>query len=458
MLAILTLSSCNKNKPDKDDEIIILTHWIWDVMTDIYLWAEEISPSLYPDNESDPEAYFYKLRHPDDKFSWIVDDIDALEAGFKGIELSNGISPGWAAISGTNEVIAIVEFVYKNSPAADSGIKRGDIILEVNGEKMTRSNYISKFYQENVTYSFGELTPTGLALNGKQISLKAVVLDQNPVQHHEIISYEGKRIGYLVYTQFTAGDKDVWLNELDAVLESFKSEPVDAVILDIRYNPGGSVAVAEYIAASLVPETNVINGDVFTRFIWNNDYNQYFKEADFDEDGKPDGDDSGWLVIKFNQNNLNLGLSKVHILTSYRSASACELLITGIEPYNEVVHIGDTTLGKFYGSITIGDTEKPPRHNWAMQPILFKYANSDYFTDFVDGLFPDYPLKDNLIYAVPFGDLSDPMLAKSLEDITGAVTGVKKTPMPEISYITLPDPRKELKSRSLYLDRLPVKK
>ncbi|MBN1132641.1 MAG: PDZ domain-containing protein [Bacteroidales bacterium] len=458
VIFMLLSSSCRRERPGEDEETEILTHWIWDVMNEVYLWADEISSSLFPKNETDPEAYFYKLLHPDDRFSWIVDDIDALEASFKGIELSNGISPGWAGIQGSNDVIAIVEFVYENSPAADSGIRRGDIIMEVNGEKMTRSDYISKFYRETATYSFGELTATGLRLNGEQITLQAVELEQNPVQHHEIIDYEGKKIGYLVYTQFTEGKDSIWLNELNAVLQNFKTEPIDAFILDIRYNPGGSVAMAEHIASSLVPEVNVNNRDIFTRFIWNDNYNKFFKESDLDKDGKPDGENSPWLVIRFFQNNLNLGLSKVHILTSYRSASACELLISGIEVYTEVVHVGDTTLGKFYGSDTFGDTENPPRHKWAMQPIIFKYTNAEFFSDFTEGLFPDYPIIDYLINAVPFGDLRDPMLAKALEDITGVASPVKKITGPglEIPYVSLPDPIKERKGQCIIDLKKPV--
>ena len=450
---IVIFSACDRDEPEEKDETTILNLWIWGVMNDIYLWADEIDPSLYPDNEPDPEAFFYKLRNEKDQFSWIVDDIEELEASFAGIELSNGISPGWVLISGTDQVIAVVEFVYENSPAADSGIQRGDIILEVNGETMNRYNYYSRFYQQNASYSLAEATPSGLVLTGETITLEAKVMDLNPVQHHEVIEYEGKKIGYLVYTQFTAGEGQVWLQELDAALESFKLESVSDVIIDIRYNPGGSVGIAEHIAASLVPLSNVNNRDVFTRFVWNDEYNEYFLKADFDEDGQPDGEDSEWLVVKFNETAYNLGLTNVYILTSFRSASACELLITGVEAYNNVIHVGDTTRGKFYGSITIGDTEDPPRHTWGMQPLVFKYANANGFTDFIDGLFPDYPMRDDLVNAVPFGDLRDPMLATALEQITGVSPPVKKSARFTLPYSDLPDPRKDYLQRSLRLER-----
>ena len=76
-------------------------------------------------------------------------------------------------------------------------------------------------------------------------------------------------------------------------------------------------------------------------------------------------------------------MSKVYFITSQSTASASELLINGLKPYIDVIQIGDVTLGKNVGSITLYDyidnnsLTKNPNHNYAMQPIVLKIANSD---------------------------------------------------------------------------------
>ena len=136
---------------------------------------------------------------------------------------------------------------------------------------------------------------------------------------------------------------------------------------------------------------------------------------------------SSQLVIRLPQSDYNLNLSKVYFLTSRTTASASESLMVGLYPYTDVIQIGTTTYGKCYGSITIDDWEDPKRHNWAMQPLVLKYSNADGYTDFVNGILPDYVVADNLLYAEPFGSYRDPLLAKALEEITGVAPVTKKT-------------------------------
>ena len=127
-------------------------------------------------------------------------------------------------------------------------------------------------------------------------------------------------------------------------------------------------------------------------------------------------------------------MDKVYFLTARGTASASELLMTSLYPYMDVVQIGETTVGKCYASIILDDDEDPKRHNWAIMPLVMKYANAQGFTDFVDGIDPDVEVRDNLLYAVPFGDLSDPLLATALEQISGVSPSLKRTGPPEVNY------------------------
>ncbi|MCK5135105.1 MAG: hypothetical protein KAR19_04895 [Bacteroidales bacterium] len=445
---LMFIFSCQR-EPDhvQPEEIRILNNWIWDGMNDVYLWEKHI-PDLDPDIQPDPEAFFYKLLYTEDRNSWIVDDYEELIAMFDGVELTTGASARPGMISET-QVISIIEFVTPKSPAADSGIKRGNIIYAIDGQTLTPDNYYQLYNQTTATLEFADWDGSGVVPNGRKITLTAVQLNQNPVIYREVILYEGKKIGYFVYTQFTDGQSNEWYHELNTVFEEFRSAGVSDVVVDLRYNRGGSLDLSAYMASTLAPSSAMNNRETYVRMVWNDYYNDFWTEYDLDEDGKPDGIDSEQLVIKLPDSEFNLNLSKVYFLTTDITASASESLITGLYPYTDVVQIGDTTYGKCYGSITIDDWADPKRHNWAMQPIVLKFSNADGYTDFIKGLPPDFPMEENLLAAKPFGSLSDPFLATALEQITGVVPDMKKSVPVETGFIAMPVPRKPTVERMI---------
>ncbi|MEN8203730.1 MAG: S41 family peptidase [Bacteroidota bacterium] len=455
----LLLTGCKKDpepepEPGLPEEILVLNNWIWDGMNDLYLW-EEFIPNLDPEYEEDPEAFFYRLLYKDDKDSWITDDYEALIASFEGVDLATGMSVSPGLIDDTR-VISIVEYVTPNTPASDSGIVRGDIIIAIDGQALTRDNYFDLYYQATATFGFGSFDGVNPVPDGREVTLTAVELNLNPFVHHELIDYEGVKIGYCVYTSFVPGPADEWMDEIYTVLGEFQEAGVTDVVIDLRYNGGGYGYVCEQMASVLAPENVVSNHSIFSTQIWNEGYTQYWKEADLDEDGEPDGEESWRLLSRFPDTDLNLNLSRVYILTTNRTASASEMLIVGLDPHMDVIQIGASTYGKCYGSVTIPDLEDPKRHNWAMQPIVLKYANADGFTDFVNGLGPDFIVEDLLLYATPFGSLGDPLLAKALEQITGVAPGVRKSVSTEMFFERIPVPRRQIPELKLDWPLKPV--
>jgi len=456
----LLLSGCKKDpepepEPGLPEETLIINNWIWEGMKDFYLW-EDFLPNLDPKFEEDSEAFFHKLLYKDDHDSWIVDDYQALLDRFDGVELATGMSVSPGLIDDTR-VISLVEYVTPNTPASDSGIVRGDMIISIDGQELNRDNYFDLYYQTTATFGFGSWDGVNLFPNGKEITLTAQELNMNPFIHNEVIEYEGTKIGYYVYTGFVPGPEDEWLNEINVVLGEFKAAGVSEVIIDLRYNGGGYGYVAEQMASVLGPESEVKNNSVFSKQIWNEGFTQYWKDSDLDEDGKADGNESWRLLSRFPDTEVNLNMSRLYFLTTERSASASELLMVGFYPYAEVIQIGTSTHGKCYGSVTIDDWETPKRHNWAMQPIVLKYANADGYTDFVEGLAPDYVVEDYLINAAPFGSMGDPLLAKALEQITGIAPVLKKSATPHLDYERIPVPRKQVPELKLDWPLKPVK-
>jgi C-terminal processing protease CtpA/Prc len=435
--------SCKKDDPEPEPtENEILIDWVWDVMTDVYYWAEEVDRNLYPTEETDPKAFFESLLNEEDRFSWIADDYQELVNSFNNITLSNGISPYffiWPPKS--NEVVVAVEYVAHGSPADSAGIARGEIITDINGTALNIDNFASLFYSEVVTLTFADYIDGNLTPNGKEITLTAKVIEDNPVNHHEIIEYEGAKVGYIAYTGFSSGEEEKWVDSLDLVIAGFASEGITDLILDIRYNPGGYAYVANHIASMMVPE-NVIAGDnVFVRYEWNDAYQEYFV--------KEEGEESDYLVMLFEETPAyNLDLQEACILTGWHSASASEMIIIGLQPYMNITQVGENTYGKFYGSITIQDTEEPPRHNWALQPLVFKYTSSNGFSGTVDGLVPDIYINENPLLLRPFGDITDPTIAAALEKITGVSPLTKKSVPTPFDITRLPDPVKIAKMRT----------
>jgi C-terminal processing protease CtpA/Prc len=455
LIAALTfaLVSCEKDPdpdPDPDpepeipEETLIINQWIWEGLNEVYLW-EEFIPYIDYRKQDDPEEYFYRLLYEDDRDSWIVKDYDALVASFEGVELSTGMDAQAAAINEDNDIVFVILYVTPDSPAEQAGVKRGDIIVSIDGEALTPGNYIDLYYsQTTANYEFGSLSGPDIVHDGRYVEITAIELNQNPVLHREVIEYEGARIGYLVYTQFTAGQEGEWLDSLNVVFDEFSAQNVTDVVVDLRYNPGGSLGLSGYIASTLAPASVMENNEVFVRLVWNDLYNDYWMRADLDEDGSPDGENSDQLLIRLSDSEKNLNLSKVYFLTTDGTASASESVIIGLDPYMDVVKIGTKTYGKCYGSFTIDDWETPKRHNWAMQPIVIKYANAEGFTDFVNGLTPDYVESEYLRELAPFGSFEDPLLARALEDITGVAPSVTKSAGKQADITPLPVPRKRV--------------
>ena len=115
-----------------------------DKMTDQYFWADEVKDKNI-EADLDPATYFANMKYADDPWSHItksqglgeIADASGYENGF-GYNLNFWEDGGY--------IIAEVNFVYSNSPAAKAGLKRGDIITRMNGKKITTENYTDLYY------------------------------------------------------------------------------------------------------------------------------------------------------------------------------------------------------------------------------------------------------------------------------------------------------------------------
>ncbi len=420
---LIGLGSCAPDEITEDDqsgdiseETLVVNEWINNNMKEYYLWNTEIPSSVNYEEESDPAELFKKMLYTDeDKWSWITDDWSSLKDELEGTPVSMGFAPAFFyKDEGSTDVITIVEYVYKDSPADEAGLERGDIILTYDGEVPNDENYYDLYSGDSYTVGLGTFSSEdeSFSSSGESIDLVATSFDANPVLHYEVKNIDEYNIGYLVYSDFTGGVNDTFLDSIDNVMDYFQENSVTDVIVDLRYNPGGELEAASHLASALAPASAVTNEDILIKMTYNSILQDYFEQQE----------DDSYLNYRFPSNNSNLDLSKVYFLTTDKTASASELVIAGLKPYMDVVMVGDTTSGKYVGAWAIHET-----HNWCMLPIVLKYANANDYTDFKEGIAPDVYVYDYLIPAYEFGDLNDEVLAAAIEQITGTTLSTSKS-------------------------------
>ena len=251
--------------------------------------------------------------------------------------------------------------------------------------------------------------------NGVNVELtKEENFKTNPIQVNKIFNIgDGKQVGYLMYNQFVA-DKSEDLNDIFGL---FNNENINDLIIDLRYNGGGSVKNCVELASMI---TGQFKSEVFAEEQWNKKLVSYLEERFGSES----------LINRFvdtlsNGIQINsLNLDRVYMITSSESASASELLINGLSSYIEVIQIGERTVGKNVGSITVYDyidneQTKNPDHTYAMQPIVLKMANSDGYADYTDGLEPNRLIEEDITKLGVLGVLGEPLLTSTLNLISG---------------------------------------
>lgn len=420
LLAIFASSvfgSCSKEDASevisKEESLALKAKkFIYDYTSEAYLWRDRISPSVDYRTAAGPVELFDQMKYKElDKWSYVSDDSDAEMESFQGVSTTFGYSLAFGVFSNMQDTyFAVVSFVYKDSPAQKAGLKRGDIILTLAGEKLTSKNYTQLYYASSINIGLGEYTKEGIKDSGKSVSLAAVKMYEDPVVEYRVIEAGGKRTGYLFY----AGFYEESHSKLVEVFNKFKQEGVSELILDLRYNPGGNALTPPYLASLFAPESAVKGKKVFLTQTWNSLYMDYFKST---------GQDMNSYFVS--DIPVNLNLNRVFILTTGGTASASEATISGLMPYMDVVKIGASTYGKYCGAALLYPTDDKGNKdseigNWLLSLVVYKFVNINGFTEFKDGISVDYPVEDyGLLQGIQLGDTADPLVAEALAIIGG---------------------------------------
>ncbi|MEM1264144.1 MAG: S41 family peptidase [Pseudomonadota bacterium] len=355
--------------------------FVLDQMRDVYFWNDLIPASVDLTQYATPEdvlAFLTSLQ-PLDSFSFIT-TVAADNALF-----GSGEFGGFGFSYRFENDRARFSRVFSASPAALAGFERGHEIIAIEGQT------VASLGPAGLADAFGPsevgVTRTfrNRRLDGSEYEV-AVTKDTvtiDPIPQYRLIPAAGGDVGYLEFSSFVSTAE----SELSAAFADFSAANITDLVLDLRYNGGGLVSIADllgdYLGSAVAPS------EVFSRTLFN-------------------ANNSASNSTELFESRANSpSLARLVVIASGSTASASELVINSMEPHVEVVIVGADTFGKPVGQVAIDFCDR------RLRPTAFETVNSLGQGQYFDGLPVDCPAPDDLDQ--PVGGSADPALVTALE-------------------------------------------
>lgn len=330
-----------------------------------------------------------------------------------------------------------VQGVYPNSPAAAAKITRGTRITKI-GNLTVGTNFDADAVAINgllngtiSSTTISGIRPDGTVIDGALISIKKYT--SSPIFASKVIDQGGKKVGYLAYSHFSVLTNPDQVNpsdtRIDPIFASFAASNISDLVIDLRYNGGGSIETAQYLLNLLAPAgtTGVMFSETYNATMKTGKASILAKQPLIDAKGAiqygPGGkmltyNDVDWSdagnIYSFSKKGPLNGLKNIVFLVSDNTASASELLINSIKPYMQSIKlVGTKTYGKPVGFFPI----VLDKHYWVYLPS-FESKNKNGEGGYYNGMTPDYidtqkaDLFDDASH--DFGDPNESYLNKAL--------------------------------------------
>ncbi len=316
--------------------------WVRSYVDEAYLWYNEV-PNLDPVTATaNPQDYFVSLTRngitPNkDRFSFSYDTVAWNKLINSGI--SAGYGAEWALLSASPPRLLRVAYTQPNSPASQVGLARGATVLKINNvdinstvqadiNKLNAGIYPSAL---GVTSSF-EVRDLG-ATTTRIIQMTSADVTSTPVQDVRTGVFGGINFGYILFNDHLASAE----SQLVAAVNQLKAANVQELVLDLRYNGGGYLYIAQQLGYMVA--TPAVTGRTFEKLRFNS---------------KRTADNAAAPELFLNTTTSNtplpqLGLNRVYVITSGSTCSASESVMNSLRPFVNVIQIGSTTCGKPYG-------------------------------------------------------------------------------------------------------------
>lgn len=389
--------------------------WIRSMSNDLYLWSH-----LLPDPDPrpfTPAKYFQELKTDFDRFHYTSPVEEYVSSSQAGVHLDYGVRWGWQHSPEPALRVADITDGYD----LEAHLSRGETVVAVDGIVLAHNNTRTEVEKILAGLNPTEDDPHHVVTlrdadgNTKDLMLTARALEHSPVPRHRSFVYNDETFGYI---QFDAHNAIAAKPLAEAVAELEAAE-TDELILDLRYNTGGAIAIASEISY-MIAGAGVTAGQPFI----SPRYNDKHTEVD-PWDGtaitpfpflgqRYDPEDNQLYDLP------SLNLSRVYILTSHQTCSASEAIINGLKGVGiEVVQIGNTTCGKPY-------TFRPVENcGTVYSTVLFSNENALGFGDYASGFSPTNGIETESASRLPgcegdddmdhpLGSLEERLLAKAI--------------------------------------------
>lgn len=371
ILAVL-ISGCQNDYHEPCDQVSI-NKKAYLYMKEWYLWYEHL-PQINVADYATLGDMLSAVKYVEgndvvDRFSYSVKKVDH-DNYYAGKRYGMGTS--WKR---DEENRLFVSLVYPESPAGTAGLKRGQEILELNGftvaqldenklynqEHADDDGFVAKTDWDNVydAEKQGEAVDIKLLENGSDEVNTTVYLDDytmSSVLKASVVDNDGVKTGYLHFKAFITPSE----TELNEAFATFKSEEIQELVLDMRYNGGGLVKISQHLINLIAGPS--VDGEKIIKIMYNDKHTE---------------SNSNYMGSVL-ENSMNL--KKVAVIATRGTASASEMVINSLAPFIEVSVIGDTTYGKPVGMNALDICDQ------TIVPITFKNANAVDFGDYYFGI------------------------------------------------------------------------
>lgn len=385
LFLLVAVSGCVKEQVEDYNAKLYVTS----LLNSVYYWNNKVPSDVPMKNNSIYDFYSASL-YSGDRWSWMTSYEEWINSE-NGVHSSYGVSLS-QPIEYYGDFSVKVRYVFPGSPLAEKGVTRGWTLTHLNKVPIMDLVKDDTF---NEVYSRTSNDFTFLDLDGNEHSFSAnsSTFSSRSYLFKEIYTsdnYKGlpKPVGYFNYLSF---NKNL-MTDISTVLGEFKAAGVEDLILDLRYNGGGSTQALEELANSIAPLS--ANLAVLAQTEHNSKYSGY---------------NSNTLIVRKNN---SLSLSRLFVITGAGSASASEVLINGFKPLlgdENVIMVGDTTYGKPNGMYIFPYPEGPEDDyygsaDYIFYPICFFTANSRGEQISVDGMIPTNYRPDDLYHDWGIGE------------------------------------------------------
>jgi C-terminal peptidase prc len=362
-------------------------------LRDIYLWYRDL-PDPAPSSFSSAEAYLEAVRNRDfdQSYSYIADQAESdaffSESQFIGV----GVSYRQTAASELR-----VTQVFPGSPAAEAGLFRGDYLVAVGGTPVATllaNNGLDAAFGPGTAGTVVTLawrSPEGAEFTARLTKRPVTIPTVSQTAVYDL--GRAGRVGYVHFRNFVQPSTAA----LNTAFAELADAAVDELILDLRYNGGGLISVAQHLGGLIGGEPT--RNQVFVEF-FHNDKNTAQNQ-----------------VLRFPVPGNALGVSRLVVITTRASASASESIINSLRPFMPVTVVGEATFGKPVGQYGFDFCDK------TLFPVAFQVRNARGEGDYFDGIAADCAAADGLDH--PLGDSREASVSEALRYIqTGSCTTV----------------------------------